>query len=237
MKLSFILVVFILICNFNVFPQFNIGIQTGINLSKMDMQDNYHEQSLARGFNFGLNALYKINRFLDAETGLIYYQKGHLNILNLERTSGLGTYTGKAIEKGFDRYKVTYIEFPLILDFNLRKFFISAGGYVSYTYKAINLWESKVYDNENKVIFEFQNQASILISSYNPKDEYFSKMDYGLRGGIGYRFKKLSLSVMYDYGLKRVFYNFQTSVNNDQRNTYKNQSFSFNVGYYIFQSK
>jgi hypothetical protein len=91
---------------------------------------------------------------------------------------------------GIARYKLNYIEVPLLLAINITdNFNIHAGPYVAY------LLSGKTTNESNVTLFDFEENLDV--NDYN-------RIDAGLAAGAGLDFRSVSFGARYNYGLTTV---------------------------------
>ena len=94
------------------------------------------------------------------------------------------------VNDGIARYKLNYIELPLLVAVNVtNNFNIHFGPYASY------LISGKVKNESNVDLFNFED---------NINSDDFNRFDVGVAAGAGFDFGTLGIGVRYDYGLTTV---------------------------------
>ncbi|WP_289665974.1 porin family protein [Flavobacterium panacagri] len=152
------------------------GVKGGFNMSNLyNSGDDVDDNNVLYGFNAGLYATLPISDIVAIQPELLFTTKG----AKLEY-SGAG-FNGDA------KFKLNYIELPLLVRVNVTKNFnIHAGGYASY------LVSSKVTGNGD---VEFEQEID--------RDD-LAKFDAGIAAGVGVDFDPISIGVRYNYGLTTV---------------------------------
>jgi len=155
-------------------PEF--GIKGGVNMSNLySDSDDINDENALWGFNAGVFAAFPIadNVFIQPE--ILYTTKG----AELD-------YDFAGIE-GTSKFKLSYIEVPLLVRFNLTENFnIHVGGYASY------LVNAKIKGEGD---FEFEEELDA---------DDFERFDAGLSAGVGVDFNPLSVGLRYNYGLTTI---------------------------------
>lgn len=152
------------------------GVKGGFNMSNLygsgeDVDDN----NILYGFNAGVYATLPISDFVAIQPEVLFTTKGAKLEYN---TAG---FNGDA------KFKLNYIEVPLLVRVNITKNFnIHAGGYASY------LVSSKV-TGSGDIDFE-----------QNIDRDDLAKFDAGIAAGVGVDFDPISIGVRYNYGLTTV---------------------------------
>lgn len=149
------------------------GIKGGFNISNLYSNDT-NDDTVLYGFNAGVYATLPISDFIAIQPEILYSTKGS----KLEFNS--------AVTSSEIKFKLDYIELPLLIRVNItRNFNIHAGGYAAY------LIRSKISGN-----------GALYLNNINTTD--LNKFDAGLATGIGIDFNTVSLGVRYNYGLATV---------------------------------
>lgn len=150
------------------------GIKGGFNFSNLYSKDT-NDDTVLYGFNAGAYATLPISDFIAIQPEILYSTKG----AKLEYNS--------TVTSGEMKFKLDYIEIPLLIRVNItRNFNIHAGGYAAY------LVRSKI---TGKGTLDLNNNV-------NTTD--LNQFDAGLATGIGIDFNTVSLGVRYNYGLATV---------------------------------
>jgi len=153
------------------------GIKGGINVSNMYTKEVADKNTII-GFNGGLFLKVPLTPNFAFQPELLYTTKG----AELKYSNSL--ISGSA------RFSLSYIEVPLLAVINLTKNVnIQGGVYLS------SLTGVKVKNVSDIGLFNFENEL-------NKSD--FETFDYGLVGGVGVEFDKISLGIRYEYGMKPV---------------------------------
>jgi hypothetical protein len=158
----------------NVTTEF--GVKGGFNMSNLyDNSDDVNDNNVLYGFNAGVYATLPISDYIAIQPELLFTTKG----AELEYN-----------EAGFEgnaKFKLNYIELPLLVRVNITKNFnVQAGGYASY------LVSSKVTGDGD---IEFDE---------NVDTDDLNKFDAGLSAGVGVDFSPISVGVRYNYGLTNI---------------------------------
>lgn len=152
------------------------GVKGGFNMSNLvDSGDDPDDNNILYGFNAGVYATLPISDFVAIQPELLFTTKGS----ELKYDNAFAT--------GNAKFRLNYIELPLLVRVNVTKNFnIHAGGYASY------LVSSKVTGSGD---FDFNQDI-------DPDD--LAKFDAGLSAGLGVDFNPISVGVRYNYGLTTV---------------------------------
>lgn len=152
------------------------GVKGGFNMSNLyNSGDDVDDNNILYGFNAGVYATLPISDFIAIQPEVLFTTKG----AELEYNN--------ALVSGNAKFKLNYIEVPLLVRVNITKNFnVHAGGYASY------LVSSKV-----KGSGDFDFDEDIDTNDLN-------KFDAGLSAGVGVDFSPLSIGVRYNYGLTTV---------------------------------
>ncbi|MCI9846465.1 porin family protein [Flavobacterium pectinovorum] len=170
------------------------GIKGGVNMSNFYNEDA-DDKNMLFGFNAGLYATLPISDFVAIQPELLFTTRGS----ELE-------YNG--LVSGSTKFKLNYIELPLLVRVNLTKNFnIHAGGYASY------LVSSKI-TGEGDIDFEQEFDT-----------DNFNKFDAGIAAGVGLDFNPISVGLRYNYGLTTFI------KDGDNSSDLKNTNFSLYLSY------
>ena len=158
----------------NVTTEF--GVKGGFNMSNLvDSGDDPDDNNILYGFNAGVYATLPISDFVAIQPELLFTTKGS----ELKYDNAFAT--------GNAKFRLNYIELPLLVRVNVTKNFnIHAGGYASY------LVSSKVTGSGD---FDFNQDIDT---------DDLAKFDAGLSAGLGVDFNPISVGVRYNYGLTTV---------------------------------
>ncbi len=151
------------------------GVKGGFNMSNLyGSGDDVNDNNILYGFNAGVYATLPISDFVAIQPEVLFTTKG----AKLE-------YSG--LVDGDAKFKLNYIEVPLLVRVNITKNFnIHAGGYASY------LVSSKV-----------KGDGDISFDQEIDRDD-LNKFDAGIAAGVGVDFDPISIGVRYNYGLTTV---------------------------------
>ena len=173
------------------------GIKGGVNVSNMYTND-IHDENTKIGLNGGFFLKAALSEHIALQPELLFTMKGSELEFDTPFADGTGSFS------------LNYIEVPMMGVFNITKNFnIHAGVYIA---SLINV----TIENEGSVsLFDFEAELD---------RDNFETFDYGLVGGVGLDFNKLSLGIRYDYGLNTVgkkfdFPNGSSDVFPDARNS------------------
>jgi hypothetical protein len=158
--------------NDNVTTEF--GVKGGFNMSNL-YQNDADDENVLYGFNAGVYATLPVSDFIAIQPELLFTTKGaELDYNN-------------AFASGNAKFKLNYIELPLLVRVNITKNFnVHAGGYASY------LVSSKVTGDGD---FNFEEEIDT---------DDLNKFDAGLSAGVGVDFTPISVGLRYNYGLTTV---------------------------------
>ncbi|PAM95504.1 hypothetical protein B4N84_09560 [Flavobacterium sp. IR1] len=156
----------------NVTTEF--GVKGGFNMSNL-YQNDADDENVLYGFNAGVYATLPISDFIAIQPELLF------------TTKGAELKYDNALASGDAKFRLNYIELPLLVRVNITKNFnVHAGGYASY------LVSSKLTGSGT---FDFDE---------NIDTDELNKFDAGLSAGIGVDFNPISVGVRYNYGLTTV---------------------------------
>jgi hypothetical protein len=150
------------------------GVKGGFNMSNL-YQSEADDNNVIYGFNAGVYATLPVSDFIAIQPEILFTTKGaELDYNN-------------AFLQGNAKFKLNYIEVPLLVRVNITKNFnVHAGGYASY------LVSSKV-TGDGDINFDEAVDTDDL-----------NKFDAGIAAGIGVDFNPISVGLRYNYGLTTV---------------------------------
>lgn len=150
------------------------GVKGGFNMSNLYSNDA-NDDNVLYGFNAGVYATLPISDFIAIQPEILFTTKG----AELDYNNAFAT--------GNAKFKLNYIEVPLLVRVNITKNFnVHAGGYASY------LVSSKV-TGDGDINFDQEIDTDDL-----------NKFDAGLSAGVGVDFNPVSIGLRYNYGLTTV---------------------------------
>lgn len=153
------------------------GIKGGVNFSNL-YSDDVDDENVLTGFNLGLYAKLPITDFIAVQPEISYTTKGAELVYN------------NAFADGTARFKLGYIEVPVVLVFDITENFnIHAGPYFGY------LIDGKVTNESNGGTFDFEE---------NLDEDDFNRFDAGIAAGVGFDFGTIGVGARYNYGLTNV---------------------------------
>ena len=186
MKKSKIIIAIVLLVSISQFAlaqgtndnsKLKFGFKGGVNFSNL-YTDEVDDNNVLTGFNAGIFAKLPITQLFAIQPELLYSTKGAKLTYN------------NSFANGTAKFKLNYIELPVLLVVNLTKNFnIHAGPYVAY------LVDGKATNDSQGTLFDFQNNLS---------NEDYNKFDTGLAVGLGFDTDKIGFGVRYNYGLQKV---------------------------------
>lgn len=154
-----------------------VGVKGGLNFSNL-YTDDVDDNNMLTSFNAGVYASFPLTTFIAIQPELLYSRKGAELVYN------------NAFAEGTAKFKLNYIELPLLVKVNVAKnISIHAGPYVAY------LIDAQVKNETDSGTFDFEK-------NYNNDD--FNKFDTGLSAGVGFDLDAIGIGLRYNYGLSTV---------------------------------
>lgn len=151
------------------------GVKGGVNFSNL-YTDNADDENVLTGFNIGLYAKVPVTNSISIQPEVYYTGKGAEVVYN------------NAFASGTAKFKLNYIEVPVMLVANVTKNFnVQVGPYAGYLISGKTTNESGTYN--------FQD---------NIDTDDFNKIDAGVAAGLGIDLETVSFGVRYNYGLTKV---------------------------------
>lgn len=153
------------------------GVKGGLNMSNLYTED-VDDQNVLLGFNLGLFVEMPITSRVSIQPELLYTTKG----AELKYNNAFAQGTGK--------FRLNYIEVPLLLKLNVTKNFdVHFGPYAAY------LIDSKITNEDANGNINFEEDVN---------EDDLNKLDFGLAAGIGINFDGFGIGARYNYGLTTV---------------------------------
>jgi hypothetical protein len=153
------------------------GIKGGVNFSNLYTNDSEKDKTLT-GFNIGIYSKLPLSGFFAFQPELLFTTKG-----------SEVTYNNTFVN-GTARFRLNYIEMPLLLVINVsHNFSIHGGPYVAYL-------ASGNVKNESSVD-QFNFEDNINVDDYN-------RFDAGVAAGASLDFRSISFGARFTYGLTKV---------------------------------
>ncbi len=153
------------------------GFKGGVNFSNL-YTDDVDDNNVLTGFQAGVFAKVPVTADFAIQPELTYNTKGAELVYN------------NAFVNGTAKFKLNYIELPVLAVFNLsNNFNIHAGPYIAY------LVDGKATNDSQGTLFDVENSLS---------NEDYNKFDAGLAIGVGFDTDNLGVGVRYNYGLQTV---------------------------------
>ena len=136
------------------------------------------DENVLMGFNIGLFAELPITSSLALQPEVSFSTKG----AELQYDNAFAQGTGK--------FRLNYLEVPLLLKANLTENFnVLFGPYAAF------LVDSKITNESSDGSYNFED---------NIDEDDLNKFDYGLAAGIGFNFESFGIGARYNYGLNTV---------------------------------
>ncbi len=154
-----------------------VGVKGGVNFSNL-YSDDVDDNNVLTSFNAGFYASIPLTSSLAFQPEFLYSRKG----AELEYDN--------AFASGATKFKLNYIEVPLLLKINLTdNINVHAGPYFAY------LIDAKVTDENSDGDINFEEEFD---------NDDFNKFDVGLSAGLGFDFNSIGIGARYNYGLSTV---------------------------------
>ena len=153
------------------------GFKGGVNFSNM-YTENVDDSNVLTGLNAGIFVKLPISTNIAIQPELYYTTKGSEVIYN------------NAFVSGTAKFRVNYVEMPVLLVVNISEVFnFQIGPYVGY------LLDGKVTNESTSPVFNFED---------NIDPDEFNKIDAGVAAGVGVDFGNIGIGARYNYGLTKV---------------------------------
>lgn len=160
-----------------MYSQAEFGVKGGLNFSNLYTED-VDDQNMLAGFNLGLFTEIPVSDMVSVQPEINFTTKGAQLVYN------------NALVQGTAKFRLNYVEIPLLLKINVADAFnVHVGPYAAL------LVDSKITNETENGTFDFEN-------TINPDD--LNKFDAGLAAGIGFDTSSFGLGLRYNYGLVTV---------------------------------
>ena len=210
MKKSKIIIAIVLLVSISQFAlaqgtndnsKLKFGFKGGVNFSNL-YTDEVDDNNVLTGFNAGIFAKLPITQLFAIQPELLYSTKGAKLTYN------------NSFANGTAKFKLNYIELPVLLVVNLTKNFnIHAGPYAAF------LLSAKVQDVDKN--------GNINGATELNKDN-FESVDYGIFGGVAFDVDNVTIGGRYTYGLREIG---KSGLSGNLTKNSKNSAISFYIGF------
>ncbi len=162
------------------------GIKLGINNSSTTRSSSLEEVTSSKmksftSYSITLVVDVPLSKVLSVEPALSYTTKG-------QKKDAAGTSND-------EESKVKYLELPVNLIYKYKNFFGGAGPYAATALKGT------IEKGSQKTDLSF---GSSYFSATSKNNDDWERFDWGLNALLGYKFKKFTFSVNYEFGLKDI---------------------------------
>ena len=155
----------------------SLGIKGGYNMSNLYTED-VDDQNVLSGFNIGLFATLPLSSSVALQPELIY------------TTKGAELQYDNAFTAGTAKFRLNYVEVPLLIKANLTKNFnVHFGPYAAF------LIDSKITNEGQNGDINFEQEID---------REDLNTVDFGVAAGLGFDFDSFGIGARYNYGLSTV---------------------------------
>ncbi|WP_333696610.1 porin family protein [Flavobacterium sp.] len=155
----------------------SFGIKGGLNFSNL-YTDDVDDNNVLTSFNAGIFINMPLTQSISIQPEFLFSRKGAELVYD------------NAFAQGTGKFKLNYIEVPVLLKLNLTENFnVHAGPYFAY------LVDAQVTNESSSGNFDFEE---------NLNNDDFNKFDFGLSAGIGFDFDTFGIGARYNYGLTTV---------------------------------
>lgn len=182
--------------------QISLGVEGGANLA--NISQNYVDQTneIPTIFRFtghiGAKVVYGLKEGINIHSGLYISGKGH-------STNLAAYFDDPTIDiKGYIRKKITYVEVPLNVSFNVGPVDLVAGPYIAFAAKGRNEWS---YDITGAFTLSDSGSELIQFSDHKIRRngmEEVKGLDIGLNLGVRYSIDPVVVGLTFDKGLTNL---------------------------------
>lgn len=182
---------------------FAVEVTGGLNISNPQEETNLiiGTKQSKTGFQLGVNADYGLTNSVYIRSGLSFTTKG---TTHRDTDIWIGG-TNPPITYRTTKTTQNYLQLPLAIGYRYRltskiKLFANAGPYIAYGIGGNEVTRKKTVFPSGEIRHEKDKSAPF--GAYN--NMKLLKMDYGISGGLGASYKRISCAVNYEYGLKNI---------------------------------
>ncbi|MCU0350229.1 MAG: PorT family protein [Flavobacterium sp.] len=155
----------------------SFGIKGGVNFTNLYVED-VNDNNVLTSFNAGLFANFPLSESVSIQPEANFSRKGAELVYD------------NLLASGTARFKLNYLEMPLLLKLNVTKNLnLHFGPYLAY------LMDAQITNETDGGSFNFEENIS---------NEDLNKFDYGLSGGVGLDFENSFIGIRYNYGLQTI---------------------------------
>jgi len=219
----------------------SFGVKAGINLPDVSADINFNKV----GFNAGVMVDYDLGKRFFLSSGMEFTTKGgkfHQNYINQMLQSSEEGVELALLGQSNGKLNLMYLQLPLTVGYKLpvsKDFNITfkVGGYLAYGVEARFKEELKgtyIKDGEH-----YPYNFKMKYNGYS--NAGLERWDWGLLGGVGFEYKKFSVNLSYEIGLRNLNNDFYYhSYTGGEGNGYsgcankpkwKNRNATLSVGY------
>ena len=155
----------------------SFGIKGGVNFTNLYV-DNVDDTNMLTGFNAGVFVELPLAQDIAIVPEINFSRKGS------------EVQTSVLTQTYYSKFKLNYLEVPVLLKFNIvPNFNLHAGPYAAY-----------LLDAKRETVD--QNGNNVLTLNYNTDD--FNKLDFGISAGLGFDFNNFGIGARYNHGLSQI---------------------------------
>ena len=225
MKKKFILATLFILSSILSFSQ-HIIPKFGGTLTSVSYNNNGGVQN-SFGFLGGVALELPLKGSFLIQPELLFHRKGY----KYHGTMLYGVDNGYELMPYNEKFNLNYIELPVLVKFNIKKFYFNFGPYFAY-----GIGGNYKYDDTRPVSYsgkvKFKKTSGYIISHDGDAIFFDNAFDYGLQIGGGVKIgKRIIIDLRYGYGLKNI-YDKDPSINYI-KNKSQNRSLQLSLGYPI----
>lgn len=206
-----------------------IGIETGLNLSKLKVTVD-GEDPLKNGdtklfprFRFGINYDFPVTENFYINAGVNYAPKGLKYSENVSGTESGILYS----ESSENEISLDYIEIPIygkfIMGNNEMKLFGKFGPYISYAVSGKSYYNYSITFPDYPQYNQSSSDTDKDIIGTDKDKNFIKPLDFGFGFGVGINYKNLECSITYSLGL--------SNIDIQDNEEIKNRVFQIGLGY------
>ncbi|MFN0175899.1 MAG: porin family protein [Saprospiraceae bacterium] len=195
----------LLCCAVSNAQSLRFGIKAGVGVAKLDYEPDTPLDSLdyfeyyygpRNDFNSNFRPTYTLAGVIEYDLSKDFVLSS--GIQTSLKFSRLNVQSGYARDENKYRFNVLYLKLPVTIHYRRGKVFLGAGGYAGW---AVSGKYKNEVQNDNSQYLDYNGDLKF---GNDPEKSNLQRFDYGVRGEVGYSFKRLRLSLTFDQGIAKL---------------------------------
>lgn len=210
------------------------GVKAGVNASTFKVDDGSilsNTEGIA-GFNGGVTVEYALRNNFFLSSGLEFTTKGADYSTSYYGISQLEEDNSIIYAYSLDSRRLKYLQVPLTIGYRIP---VSKDVNVTFNAGAYFALGISGKGKHQLAVMNVKTNGTSEVTYSQSRINKKGDTDYGLLGGIGLEYKRLSLNANYEYGLRSLYtgesYHTGNSYNTLRNDAWRNRNLVFSVGY------